>query len=222
MSFDLIIFDCDGTLVDSEYLCNGVIADMMAEAGLPQYDADYNMTNFAGLSAPIAFERVAEETGKVFPSDIVETYARRVNESMADGLRLIAGVPETLAQFQGIYDMCVGSNGERSTVLLSLQHAGLGGFFSDDVVFTKEMVKSPKPAPDLYFMAAQEMGADPARTLVVEDSAAGVKAGKAAGMQVIGMTAAYHDKGAHGVVLRAAGADEVTDRFIHIPDLMGL
>ena len=222
MSFDLIIFDCDGTLVDSEYLCNKVISDILAEIGMPQFDVAYTLEHFAGLSAPVAFERVAVESGKTLPADVVQIYERRVNESMAEELRFIDGVPETLARFHGTYDMCVGSNGERSSVLLSLQHAGLERFFSHENVFTKEMVENPKPAPDLYLLAARKMGTDPACTLVVEDSVAGVKAGKAAGMRTVGLTATYHDKEGHGAALLRAGADHVADRFARIADLMGL
>ena len=221
MNYDLIIFDCDGTLVDSEYLCNKIIVSMLAEFGLPQYDVGYAMKNFVGLSAPVAFERVAVESGKKLPSDVVKIYERRVNENMAEGLRFIDGVPETLAELHEAFDMCVGSNGERSTVLLSLQHAGISHYFPEHAVFTKAQVVNPKPAPDLYFLAAREMGADPTRTLVVEDSVAGVKAGKAAGMRTIGLTATYHDKESHGVALRSAGADHVIDRFIHIADCLG-
>lgn len=219
MPFDLIIFDCDGTLVDSEYLCNRVIADMMAERGLLQYDVEYVLRNFAGLSAPVAFRTIEEQSGRILPPGIIGEYERRVNGAMPEHLRFIEGVPETLGILSGKYDVGVGSNGERSTVLLSLRYAGLDRFFPEHAVFTKDMVQNPKPAPDIYLMAAQTMGADPLRALVVEDTVAGVRAGKAAGMTVIGLTATYHDKKGHESALRAAGADRVTDRFIHIPAL---
>jgi beta-phosphoglucomutase-like phosphatase (HAD superfamily) len=221
MERDLIIFDCDGTLVDSEYLCNKVIADILAGFGLPQYTADYCVDHFAGMSAPVALDIISRETGRTFPPDIVKTYERGVNENM-DQLRFIAGVPETLPRLAEKYHLCVGSNGERSTVLLSLKHADIHHHFLDERVFTKDMVVNAKPAPDLYLLAAHRMNIPPARVTVIEDTVTGVTAGKAAGMSVIGITAAYHNKESHTCALKAAGAGDVIDDFSLLAGLMGI
>jgi HAD superfamily hydrolase (TIGR01509 family) len=221
MERDLIIFDCDGTLVDSEYLCNKVIADILAGLGLPQYTAEYCVDHFAGLSAPVALSVIARETGRTFPPDIVQIYERGVNENI-DQLRFIAGVTETLPRLAEKYHLCVGSNGERSTVLLSLKQAKIDHYFPDERVFTKDMVVNAKPAPDLYLLAAQRMGIPPSRVTVIEDTVTGVTAGKAAGMRVIGIMAAYHDKEGHARALKAAGAGDVIDDFTLLGGLLGL
>jgi beta-phosphoglucomutase-like phosphatase (HAD superfamily) len=115
--------------------------------------------------------------------------------------------------------MCVGSNGERLNVTRIIEAAGFTRFFPDAHIFTKDMVKHAKPAPDLFLLAAEKMGVPPKRTLVIEDSPTGTAAGVAAGMTVVGFTGAAHDHAAQAKLLRAAGAHHVTADFL---DIIGL
>jgi HAD superfamily hydrolase (TIGR01509 family) len=222
MNYDLIIFDCDGTLVDSEYLNNKAVADLLAELGLPQYDVAYALEHFAARTMKEVREIVLRDTGIVLPDSFSADFVARVQAVLPTELKIIEGVLETLQALHVRIPVCVASNGERSNVRTCLEIAGLTPFFPDACVFTKNMVKHPKPAPDLFLLAAQTMGADPSRTLVVEDSVTGTMAGKAAGMTVAGMTAAAHDPIAQGAALRAVGADYITHNFADIAGFLAV
>ena len=169
--FDLIIFDCDGTLVDSEYLHNKVIADLLAALGLPQFTVEYNMRHFMGKGMEEAIALIEADGGRALPAAFPDDYVREVNARAAAELKVIDGVPETLARVAAAgLKICVASNGERDNVLGLIRAARLDTVFPDALIFTKSQVARPKPAPDLFLHAAETMGAAPARTLVIEDS----------------------------------------------------
>lgn len=216
MAYDLIIFDCDGTLVDSEHLNNVITAELLAGVGLTQYDADYAKRHFAGMSFPAIADKIFAETGIRLPPGFQDDFVDGVTRAMPTMMKLIEGVSETLEVLKGRVKICVGSNGERVNVVNSLRHAGLIRFFPDQAIFTKDMVPRPKPAPDLFLHAARTMGAQPERVLVIEDSPTGAMAGKAAGMTVIGFAATYHDRAAQEQRLRDAGAQEIASEFASI------
>lgn len=219
MAYDLVIFDCDGTLVNSEYLNNMVVAVLLAEQGLPQYTTAHCIEIFAGKGMHEVLNTVRAETGVALPPGFVAEYSRRVNENMAAHMQVIDGARETVGALHGRVGICVGSNGERVNVLAMVAAGGYGAFFPDELVFTKDMVENAKPAPDLFLLAARRLGADPGRTMVVEDSPTGVRAGVAAGMTVVGFTGSAHDPAAQERLLRGAGAHHITADF---RDIMGL
>lgn len=216
MPYDLIIFDCDGTLVDSEYLNNKVTADLLAELGLPQYDVYYALAHFAGKSMTDIRKFIEVDAGVSLPDTFVVEYAKRVTAGMPELMKLIPGALETIRDLHTRIKICVGSNGERSNVLAALSIAGLSPFFPEENVFTKSMVKNAKPAPDLFLLTASRMGAEPEKTLVVEDSVTGTKAGVAAGMDVVGITATFHDPAAQSEALKGAGVRYIAERFSDI------
>jgi HAD superfamily hydrolase (TIGR01509 family) len=220
MAYDLIIFDCDGTLVDSEYLNNKVTADLLAELGLPQYNVDYALTHFAGKSMSDIRKFIEVDAEVSLPDTFVMEYAKRVTAGMPDLMKRIPGALETVGALHERVKICVGSNGERSNVLAALSIAGLSSFFPEEFVFTKNMVKNAKPAPDLFLLAADRMGFAPSQTLVAEDSVTGTLAGVAAGMTVVGLTATFHDPVAQAKALKEAGAHYVVERFADIAELL--
>lgn len=216
MPYDLIIFDCDGTLVDSEYLNNKVTADLLAELGLPQYNVDYALEHFAGKSMTDIRKFIEVDAGVSLPDSFVAEYAKRVTAGMPTLMKRIPGAFETVRDLHTRIKICVGSNGERSNVLTALSIAGLSPFFPEENVFTKSMVKNAKPAPDLFLLAASRMGTAPGKTLVMEDSVTGTKAGVAAGMDVVGITATFHDPDGQASLLKAAGARHIVEHFADI------
>ncbi len=216
MSFDLVIFDCDGTLVDSEYLNNKVFCDMLTEHGFPQYDLKHAYTHFVGKTLTGLIADISAKHNHVFPSDMAAQCIARVNDGMAEHLKPVAGAYEAVDYVGQYFKICVASNGERQNVISSLQIAGFGTSFPIAHIFTKNQVKNPKPAPDLFLLAAHKMGTEPSRTIVVEDSEAGVLAAKAAGMRAIGFTGTSEDKNISAEKLKKAGADEIVNEFIHI------
>lgn len=207
--FDLIIFDCDGTLVDSELLCNLSTSEVLMDAGHPQYTPEYCLENFIGCGQAMVWKTVVAETGEALPGDVTQRFIDRVAANMAMA-RPAPGIAAVLEDISRTYKICVGSNGERPNVVGALQATGLQKYFSSDRIFTVEDVENPKPAPDLYLHAAHQLGVAPERALVIEDSVAGASAGIAAGMAVFGYTGLAHDQTAQAVKLRQIGVSVVS------------
>ena len=222
MDFDLIIFDCDGTLTDSEYVNNQALLEVLHEAGFTQYDLEHAYKHWVGSTVTNIFLMIQMETGRVPPPDLVPRYVRRVSELQQSALKPVEGAGDLVAAAKSKYKICVASNGERSNVLQSLEMTGLMSYFTPETVFTKIQVKNPKPHPDLFLFAADAMGVAPERCLVIEDSSSGVRAGVAAGMTTWGFTGSAHDPSKQQETLKSAGAHGVFARLIHIQGKLGL
>lgn len=215
--YDLIIFDCDGTLVNSEALNNSVTADMIAEAGLPQYNLQYCLDHFAGITLGNIIHILEERHDVRFPENAIDLCRQKVQMRMAAELKSVPHAVETVEALVQNYKACVASNGERGSVLQSLVLTGIKPFFPDDIIFTANMVAHPKPAPDLFLFAAKQMGIAPERCLVIEDSIFGVQAARAAGMDVLGITGVHHAPEHQAIALRDNGA---TDIIMTLPDIL--
>ncbi len=189
---DLIIFDCDGTLVDSELLCNQSASEVLAAIGYPQYTPEYCLRTFIGCGQSVVWKTVSEETGSTLPADINQRFIDRVAFNMDAMAKPAPGIVALLEAVSKTHRICVGSNGERPNVVGALKSTGLLRFFPAECIFTVEDVANPKPAPDLYLHAAAKMGFTPDRCVVVEDSVAGATAGVAAGMKVFGYYGLAH------------------------------
>lgn len=221
-SYDLIIFDCDGTLVDSEYLNNKVSAGLLNDFGLTQYTPENFMEEFAGNTWTDIRLLLEDRHQTKLPDDLIENYIEKVNTSLEKDLLPIEGAKEFVALCQQRTKICVGSNGQRSNVFKSLEIGGFKpAYFEDDTIFTRIQVPNGKPAPDLFLFAAERMGVTPDQCLVIEDSPTGVTAGVAAGMDVLGFIGTAHDKQAQEEKLKKAGVGAVFDRFIHIREHLG-
>jgi len=207
--FELIIFDCDGVLVDSETLSCACLMAQFAADGIVM-DLDTVFEKFLGRS----FAAVAayyQARGRVMPADFAAQLRVRVRTAFAASLQTVAGVEEVLHNLTTQY--CLASSSEPERVEFSLACTGLAAQFAGRV-FTTSMVARGKPAPDLFLHAARVMHAAPARTLVVEDSISGVQAAKAAGMVAWGFVGASHYAASDGrAMLTAAGADRVFARM---------
>ncbi|MBZ4321653.1 HAD family hydrolase [Streptomyces huiliensis] len=180
--FDLVIFDCDGVLVDSERICVRVEAEYLAELGAPFTEAEI-IEKFVGSPAEIMRAAVGERLGRPLPVDWWKPYEQRYVDAFAAELTAVEGVAEALEELD--VPFCLASNGDRAAILRNLRTTGLHGHF-EGRVFSAEDVARGKPAPDLFLHAARTMGADPARCAVVEDSRYGVRAARAAGMRSFG------------------------------------
>lgn len=222
MGYDLIIFDCDGTLVDSEYLNNKVSADLLNEFGLTQYTPENFMAEFAGNTwTDIRLTLEARHQTKL-PDEIITTYIKRVNDALDKDLLPAKGAAGFVKICNQHYKICVGSNGERSNVLKSLTVSEfIPTYFTEENIFTRIQVPNGKPAPDLFLFAAEKMGVAPTKCLVIEDSPTGVKAGVAAGMDVFGFVGTAHHPKIQKKKLLEAGACRVFENFIHMADALG-
>jgi HAD superfamily hydrolase (TIGR01509 family) len=208
---DLIIFDCDGVLVDSELLSCRCLSEVLAEFGL-QLSVEQALELFLGRSTK-AIEQYYRDLGQTLPDDFLARLRARVLETFAEALQPIPGAGAALSKLQT--PRCVASSSDLDRVSLSLDVTGLAPHFGDRL-YTAQMVRHGKPAPDLFLHAAGKMQANPARTLVIEDSVSGVQAARAAGMMVWGFVGGAHYRARDGrAILSAAGADRV---FAHMSD----
>jgi len=220
MTYDLIIFDCDGTLVDSEYLNNKVVAEYFQSLGFPQFTIEYSFKHFMGKALPDIIKIVEAETGTKVPEDHAVHLIAASEQNLAQYLKPVPGAPQMVAMAASLGKICVASNGERIPVLSSLKYTGLNQYFPESQVFTRSQVAKGKPAPDLFLYAAAQMGAGPAKCLVIEDSVPGATAGVAAGMTVFGFTGVHHNAAEQERALLDLGVNRVFSDLIHITALL--
>ncbi|MGW7465097.1 HAD family hydrolase [Streptomyces xantholiticus] len=209
-ALDLVIFDCDGVLVDSERICVEVDAMIMADLGVAFTEAEI-VELFVGSSAEVYTAVVEERLGRPLERGWQRKYEHLYDAALADRLTAVDGVTQALADLT--VPVCVASNGDHEGIRRSLRIAALSGHF-EGRVFSAADVSRGKPAPDLFLHAARSMGADPARCAVIEDSAYGVRAARAAGMRAFGYC------GGLNPAARLAGPGTVV--FDDMRDLPGL
>lgn len=181
----LVIFDCDGVLVDSERLSNAIMRDMVEELGYRASFEDIHQ-QFVGLAMPACLAHIEVLTGAAAPPDFSERFWARMYAAFETDLMPVPGIESVLDALSVPY--CVASNGRRAKIEFTLGHTGLLSRFVGRI-FSVEDVKRPKPAPDLFLHAAGVLGAAASQTTVVEDTPTGVLAARAAGMRVIGYAA---------------------------------
>ena len=176
-----VIFDNDGTLVDSETLSIAVLVEYVNEFGYEIELADA-MASWAGGELPKIFTKVETELGITLPEDHLDQFRGRQMAKLATDVQPIPGAVEMLKSLSLPY--CVASNAPLNKMGLCLDTTGLAKFFPDDRRFSAYSIEKWKPEPDLFLMAAAAMGIEPDRCAVLEDSLYGVEAGLNAGMQV--------------------------------------
>lgn len=189
MRYDLVIFDNDGVLVDSEVLSNTILAGYLTELGHPTSFED-SVRDFMGAAIHRVHDVVRERSGRELPADFDATYYQRVFAAFERELRAVEGVDEVVGKLaaDGVA-YCLASSGSHERIRVALRAAGLRGWFGEERIFSAQDVGRGKPAPDLFLHAARTMGVAPERCAVVEDSPLGVRAARAAGMAVFGFTA---------------------------------
>lgn len=209
MDFDLVIFDCDGVLVDSEILSGRCLVETLRGYGI-ETDLDEVFASFLGRSTTSIVQHY-RAAGHALPDDFPQVLRAQVRRAFAAELRPIDDIAGVLRRLAGA--CCVASSSDLDRVEFSLRLTGLSELIGDRI-FTAQMVANGKPAPDLFLHAAAHMGASPVATLVIEDSVSGVQAAKAAGMSVWGFVGGSHYAARDGRgLLMQAGADRVFERM---------
>ncbi len=215
--FDLIIFDYDGVIADSELLNNRVLAELLTECGLVT-SLDEALATYMGRRWLDCVPLIEERLGSPCPVHVHGEWTRRCHQRALAELQPVPG-------FRGFLDSrnerrCVASSSPVAWIEMGLDRFGARRSFGDAIFSAAVHVTRGKPHPDLFLRAAAAMDVDPARVLVIEDTPTGVSAGVAAGMTVIGLCAGGHVREGHAERLRAAGADHVVDNYAAISRLM--
>ncbi|MEU5348094.1 MULTISPECIES: HAD family hydrolase [unclassified Streptomyces] len=212
MRYELVIFDNDGVLVDSEPISNTLLAAYLTELGHPTSYED-SLRDYMGAAMHRVHDIVEERTGERLPADFDDVFHARVFAAFERELEPVAGAVEVLEKLaaDGV-PYCVASSGSHERIRVGHRKTGLDRWFDDGRIFSSQDVGRGKPAPDLFLHAASRMGVPPEKCLVVEDSPLGVRAAVAAGMDVYGFTAMTPAE-------RLAGADRL---FGDMGELIGL
>ena len=214
---ELVIFDCDGVLVDSEVIALGVTRRRLGEAGLRLTDEE-TRERFLGMRLDSVLRIAEAELGAPLPKEFPDDLSREILTAFAHELKGVERVREAVKGLRA--RVCVASSSAPERVRLALRVAGYESLFAPNI-FSAAEVAEGKPSPDLFLFAARAMGAAPKDCLVIEDSVAGVAAARAAGMMVFGFVGASHFSRADaGADLTAAGAEVIFDDMARLPDLV--
>ena len=212
MNWDLVIFDCDGVLVDSVPISNGTLVEMLSEIGL-KISLEESARQFMGRSMPAIIELIEERMGRPVPVEFIDQYYTRMEAAFQRDLKPVPGVIEALDRIS--LPTCVASSGPHRKMETTLGITGLFERF-EGRIFSAWDVGRGKPFPDLFLYAASSMGTHPSRCVVIEDALPGVQAAVAAGMSVFGYT-----QESMRSPLSQAGA-EVFNDMAKLPALLGM
>lgn len=209
-----VIFDLDGCLVDSETLSISAIAEEIQDMGATGVTYDYIRDRFLGVSMRVICEHVAEQTGKTCADDFVDRVEERLFARYRTDLRQIEGAA---AMLDALHDrgtpVAIATGGSIRRMAETLRISGLARYF-EGTAFSADQVKHGKPAPDLFLLAAEELGVDPASCVVMEDSPHGIQGAKSAGMRAVGFVGGTHlnpMRESHKQLLLSKGAEQVCE-----------
>jgi HAD superfamily hydrolase (TIGR01509 family) len=211
MRYELVIFDCDGVLVDSELITNRVFRGMLAEIGI-HMTLEAVLERFVGRSMPYCWDVIAGILGHELPQQFIEDYQNRTAAALKTELQMVSGVDALIAGLDRPF--CVASSGTHEKMQITLGATGLLTKFAGNIFSVTEVARS-KPFPDVYLHAARSMGFSPANCAVVEDTPTGARAGVAAGMTVFGFCALTQER-----QLREAGAHYTFRHMSELPALL--
>ena len=201
MRFEAVLFDCDGVLVDSEPITNGVLRQMLNEAGWALSQADCERI-FIGKAVRDERVRIERETGRPLTEEWMRAFYARRDERLRAELQTVSGALDTViaAHAHTAGRIACASGADRPKVVMQIGMAGMQPYFEDRIFSGHDLPRS-KPAPDVYLAAAAHVGADPRRCLVIEDTATGAQAGIAAGATVWGYCPHGHGRAFEGLAV---------------------
>ena len=215
---DLVIFDCDGVLVDSEIIAARVEAELLTEAGY-EISAEELAETYAGLTFKDILVSVEQKSRIPFQVSMIDKAEDLVDRRLKSEVRAIDGAHEAVAAVTA--PRCICSNSRTERIEFMLERARLLPLFAGRIFSALETpTGKTKPAPDVFLHAAETLGAEPARTFVIEDSVHGVAGARAAGMRVIGFTGAAHSYPGHADALTEAGAETVIRRWAELKSVI--
>jgi len=206
-NIELVIFDCDGVLVDSETITNKLLVNLLKEYGI-EYTLEDFVSRYVGTLLEEVINQISEEFKVAFPESFIHDYYQKAYSQLQQNLQEINGVRNLIERLN--IPFCVASNSQEAKLRMMLEKVELLHYF-EGTIFSATHVKHPKPAPDLYLKAAHTFNIKVENCFVIEDTPTGIRAGKAAGMTVYGYAGLFSEQ-----VLLNAGADNT---FTHMDQL---
>lgn len=216
--FDLILFDCDGVLVDSEIIAAEVESKLLRESGF-DITAEDMCVRFAGMDWKNILLTIEQEADIPISAQLIDKSEKLLDAALARRVKMIEGVRYALSKITE--QRCICSNSSSHRLDLMLTKVGLKPYFEGHIYSAKDLGPDrTKPKPDIYLHGAKQFNVDPRKCLVVEDSVHGVHAARAAGMRVIGFTGGSHTYPTHADRLTDAGAETVISRMAELPQMV--
>lgn len=220
MRFDAIIFDFDGVLLESEYAGNRQIAEYLTSIGHPTSPED-SMANFMGLAGADFFGAIERWIGRALPDDFHSARAEEDRRALEEGLPAVAGAIRFIENLPDAMPRAIASSSRSNWITSHLEHLGVRAAFGDKIFSGREHVARGKPEPDIYLHAAEALGVDIRRTVILEDSPVGVTGAVASGAYVVGLCAGSHCAPDHADRLRALGVHAIATDFDEVARLIG-
>jgi len=221
ISFDAIIFDFDGVLLESELELNRLTAELLTNLGAPT-TLEEALQFFTGLTGPDLMKVIENRLGGPVPTSFNEEMRRASARAFDEGLEPLIGAVDFVRALPPALPRAVASSSSTRWIRTHLDHLGLRDSFEPHIYSGKEHVTRGKPEPDLYLHAAQELGIDIVRAVVLEDSRVGATGALASGATVIGLAAGRHCLDGHDEMLRDVGVEHVARSFGEVRRLLGL
>ena len=210
--FDAVLFDFDGVLIESEYAGNKQIADYLTGIGCP-ITPEQSMANFMGLAGPDFHAALERWIGGPIPESFHSARDEENARAMAEGYGEVSGAVAFVRSLPAELPKAIVSSSSTQWISSHLAHLGIGEVFRERMFSGREHVTRGKPAPDLYLHAADVLGVEIARCVIIEDSPVGATGAVASGAFVIGLCAGSHCSPNHAETLRTIGVDVVADSF---------
>ena len=221
MRFDAMIFDFDGVLLESEFEANVQLAELLTGLG-HHHTAAETIRHYTGLAGNDFVAAIERRIGTTLPSEFHDQMKQKSSRALRDGIDAVVGAVEFVRSLPPDLPIAVASSSSTRWIRGHLDHLGLSDAFGDHVYSGREHVERGKPDPDIYLHAADRLGVDIGRSVILEDSEVGARGALASGAMVVGLAAGRHCFDGHDEMLRSVGIEHVAYSFVEVGRLIGL
>lgn len=220
ISFDAIIFDFDGVLLESEYSLNTILAELLTQLG-HHHSVEDALSHYVGLAGNDFIAAVEQRIGRPLPDEFHARMKQESMRAMKEGIAAVTGAVDFVRSLPPSLPKAVASSSSTRWIRAHLDHLGIADAFGEHVYSGREHVERGKPAPDIYLYATERLGADVRRSVIIEDLAVGATGALASGAMVIGLAAGSHCLGGHADMLRSLGVRCVALSFVELAEMLG-
>jgi HAD superfamily hydrolase (TIGR01509 family) len=219
--FEAIIFDFDGVLLESEFEANVQLAELLTDLG-HRHTAAEAIRHYTGLAGADFIAAVEGRIGTRLPAEFHDRMKEKSVRALQEGIEAVVGAVDFVRSLPAALPKAVASSSSTRWIRGHLDHLGLAGAFGKHIYSGREHVTRGKPAPDIYLYAADRLGADIGRSVILEDSEVGARGALASGATVIGLAAGRHCFDGHDEMLRTAGIEHVAHGFDEVAEFIGV